>query len=82
MLPAEPDTVTISFNSGLTVSSRTPAGSFSTSTGFMYKPPGATTSTSNGVGGSGVHVKRPSLSVRASPARPRIVISAPATGSP
>ena len=48
----------------------------------MKMPPGATTSTSNGSGGLGDHEKRPSLSVTVVPGRPRMLISAPATGSP
>ncbi len=48
----------------------------------MNMPPGATTRTSKGRGGSGVHEKRPSASVVTVPGRPRIVTSAPATGVP
>ena len=48
----------------------------------MNRPPGRTTSTSNGGCGSGFQVKRPSASVNATPGRPRIETSAYAMGLP
>ena len=59
-----------------------PPGRDSTGIGLITRPPGRTTSTSNGTGGSGRQEKRPSASVRATPLRPRTDTSAPAIGEP
>ncbi len=84
MSGAAPETVRRSLTSASTVttSGSSPAGNASTSRGFMNTPPGATTRISNGSGGSGVQVKRPSASVTTEPGRPRMLTSAPATGAP
>ena len=84
MSGAAPETVRRSLTSASTVmvSGSSPAGSASTSRGFMNMPPGATTRISNGSGGSGVQVKWPPASVTTEPGWPRMLTSAPATGVP
>ena len=80
---ALPATVTDSSSRGAISSTMVPVdGITSTRTGFMYRPPGMMTSTSNGGAGSGFQVNRPSASVRTTPGRPRMDTSALAIASP
>ncbi len=58
-------TVTASSARGWTEMTTGPdSGSAATGNGFMYRPPGRTTSTSKGGAGLGCQVNRPSASVR------------------